>query len=818
MNSIKKCRFLNKILLTILFLFLGNYVFSQNKTYSIDISKSQKEIREGDLNLGGSDKDGNTIAVNNSYISYNNKPIIPVTGEFHFSRYPDKYWDESIKKMKAGGITMIATYIFWSLHEEKEGVFNWNGNRDVRKFISLCKANDMPVIIRIGPFCHGEIRNGGLPDWLISKPYSIRSNDPGYLEIVEKLYNEIGKQLKDLYFKDGGPLIATQIENEFQHSAAPWGLTYPDQPFDWTASDRDLGVTHVGVEVSKVANPYAEMGRDHMKILKALAIKAGIQTPLYTATGWGNAAIVEKGSLPVTAAYAYPTWTKGADISPFYLYTDMSKKPDYAPVSYNPQDYPVFPAELGSGIMSTYIRRPVVPAESMDALINRCLGSGANGLGYYMFHGGSTPKGEFFFNDEAFGYPKISYDFQAPIGEYGQVRPAFHRLKLIHFFLKDFGDLLAPMSLTLPEGNEKLKPEEVATLRYSVRADQNGRGFLFINNFQDDVITPDKNNLTVSIKTKNEVIDFPISIKTGDNAIYPFNLDVNGINLKYATAQLLVKGEDSATPYYAFFVHEGEQPVFVFSKSAGLKIKNSASTSILQTKNGWKVTASEKLNSEFVLELNGKKTRILILTNAMALKAYELEMESKKVLCFSDALAIQNKNDVEFLSLNHSDFNFSIYPKITFTPQITDGKLIRQKPESIFNDYSVSLPQVELKLDSNFTGSDKVQVKLPKLEKGLNDIFLNIDYIGDTGMAFINGVLVADDFYKGLNWNIGLKQFLSNGDYKEIQFYFRPIYATAPYLVDLKPASIPNFSKNKKVVDIRKVSLIPEYKTTVRFK
>lgn len=124
------------------------------------------------------------------------EPVIPVMGEFHYSRYPHEQWEEEILKMKAGGINVLPTYIFWSLHEEREGIFNWSGNRDIRKFFELCKKHDMNVMVRIGPFGHGEIRNGALPDWLFAKPLEVRSNDENYLFYVKCLYGEIAKQLE----------------------------------------------------------------------------------------------------------------------------------------------------------------------------------------------------------------------------------------------------------------------------------------------------------------------------------------------------------------------------------------------------------------------------------------------------------------------------------------------------------------------------------------------------------------------------------------------------------------------------------------------
>ncbi|MCK5462256.1 MAG: beta-galactosidase, partial [Bacteroidales bacterium] len=374
------------VLVNILLIIFPQAIRSQH-VYTLNIDIPEKDISHDHLKLGGTNFKGNSIEVNSYYLQVNNKPVLPVTGEFHFSRYPDKYWEESIRKMKAGGIDYIATYVFWSMHEETEGIFKWDGMNNLRKFIELCEKYEFDVIVRIGPFCHGEIRNGGLPDWLLGKPLTIRSNDPNYLFYVERLYEQIGKQLEGLLFRDGGPVIGIQLENEFQHSAAPWGLTYPGQPHDYTAAEQDRATTQEGVSVAEGDNPYAEMGNEHMRILKALALKAGLTVPLYTATGWGYAAIIENETLPVAAAYPFPTWAPEQP-SEFYLYKDLQKDPDYAPVRYQAENYPCIAAEIGGGIMNTYSRRPLIPPNSLDPMINRFLGSGANGIGYYMYHGG----------------------------------------------------------------------------------------------------------------------------------------------------------------------------------------------------------------------------------------------------------------------------------------------------------------------------------------------------------------------------------------------------------------------------------------------
>ena len=790
--------------------------------HEIDVNVPEPRFYSDHLKLGGTNSKGDKISVNNYFLSFNDKPYIPVTGEFHFSRYACQYWDESIRKIKAGGINTIATYVFWNIHEEKENVFNWKGDFDIRHFIELCAKYHMNVIVRVGPFCHGEIRNGGLPDWILGKALEIRSNDPKYLFYVERLYKNIGEQLKGLYFKDGGPIIGIQIENEYQHSAAPWGLTYPGQPLDFTASERDLTVTQEGVGVARGDNPYAELGNNHMSVLKALAVRAGMDVPIYTATGWGNAAIIPNESIPVTAAYAYPFWTPKRDLSPFFLYTDMHKNPDYSPVRYKAEDYPAFPAELGSGMSSVYSRRPIVVHKSFDAMINRCLGSGANGIGYYMYHGGSTPRGmNNYFSDEAYGLPKISYDYQSPIGEFGQVREGFQRLKLMHFFVHDFGVLLAPMVTVLPAEAAGITPGNISDLRYAVRVNKNS-GFVFLNNFQDDTITTDKKDIQLKIKTGKEEISIPehrgFDLISGENAIFPFNFNLGGALLKYATAQLMMKSGDTFNPYYVFFTPEGIKGEFSFSKS-GAKIENTLNTKIEANQYRWLVSCTNDL-AEFVVSAGGVKTRVLVINRALALKSYVINLNNKKYLFFSDAVILQENDSFTLLSTDKNNYNLSVYPKIERTPKISSGRISLLSNNKLMTSFSISQPEFSFRVKTEMVGQKKLVVDLPdSIPEGLNDIYLVIDYTGDTGMAFLNGELFADDFYKGIPWQIGLRKFLTTQTTRQFVFYFRPMYKNASYLVDLQPypSSIPDFGSQMTFLKINNTRFVPEYKTVISF-
>ena len=85
--------------------------------------------------------------------------------------------------------------------------------------------------------------------------------------------------------------------------------------------------------------------------------------------------------------------------------------------------------------------------------------------------------------------PKISYDYQAALGEFGQVRESYQRLKAIHFFVREFGDRLCRLATVLPEGASSIVPKDTKSLRYAVRTDGK-RGFLFLNNYQDHIVVP----------------------------------------------------------------------------------------------------------------------------------------------------------------------------------------------------------------------------------------------------------------------------------------------------------------------------------------
>ncbi len=438
--------------------------------------------------------------------------VCPVMGEIHYSRIPADEWQQEIRKMRDGGVTIIATYVFWSHIEEQEGIFRWDEQRNLRCFLEACKAEQMPVVLRLGPFCHGEVRNGGIPDWVFTKGCRLREQNPVFLSLAEKLYRQIFTQVQGLQWKDGGPVIAAQFDNEYR-------------------------------------------GRgEYLMALKQIALSVGFDLPFYTRTGWPELRTpVPYGEmLPLYGDYADGFWDKEvtegcgnyykafnfkAFRSSTAIGTDLLGKQE-AKLNKGDDAYPYFTCELGGGMATAYHRRPYVYPEDAYSMALVKLGSGSNLLGYYMYHGGTNPEGVLHTLNEVQtspgtannDLPVCTYDFQAPLGEFGQTYPQYYMLRPLHLFMQDFGETLAPMEAQFPAPQD-LKRGQDEALRWAVRI-QGDSGFVFVNNYERFCLLSAKKNMQLSLSS---VVLPRLTIPSGCMAIFPVNI----AGIRYATAQMV---------------------------------------------------------------------------------------------------------------------------------------------------------------------------------------------------------------------------------------------------------------------------------------
>lgn len=509
-----------EILLSAL-LFAAGSIFAQ---YKIDLGKVTPPTVKY-LQLGHSGPVGKEIRINNLYLEEGGIPQLPVMGEIHYNRMDSRYWRDALLKMKASGIDIVATYCIWSLHEEFEGELSWEGHLNLRRFIELCKELDMKVHLRFGPYCNAEIKNGGLPDWIVNNKNLItRSNDPLYLEYTRRWYQAVYDQVKGLLWKDGGPVMALQLENEY---------------------------VRPGMIVSHLLN------------LKKMAVEIGFDVPLYSMTHWMDSEYPKGEIVPYAGFYIEAPWTaSGKDEIPtsnfeFFTYnrlsdnigTDIIKiEGDVESLSGENNDSPFFTCEIGVGTTAFYQRRAVVPEEMAGENINLRLGCGANMMGYYMYTGGTNPVGKI--STYQSSDPRISYDYQAPIREFGTLGTVMQETKKYNYFMNDFGTALAPAVAYLPTTNQ-----DRDNLQWAVRLNGN-TGYLFCSNYLYKHSRKDYKNVQFSIKLKDETIRIPrqkVTVKNGTYFLWPFNQELSNVLLKYSTTQPVCSLKEGNNHTYFFF-------------------------------------------------------------------------------------------------------------------------------------------------------------------------------------------------------------------------------------------------------------------------
>lgn len=528
---------------------------------------------------------GKGYGYNSRYLIKDGRPWFPVMGEMHYSRYHDDLWEESLRKMKAGGIDVVSSYVIWIHHEEEKGIYEFTGCRNLRKFIMLCKKVGLSVILRLGPWAHGEVRNGGFPDWLMQKGeegMKLRTNDEHYLREVRSYWEQVFNEVNGYLYKEGGPIIGVQIENEYGH----------------------------------VGGLQGEEGEAHMRRLTKLAKQIGFQVPLYTATGWGGACIGDL--LPVMGGYCEAPWdqrTTELEANPNYVFSHVRNDSliacDYhveGQVTFDESQFPYLTAELGGGLQVTGHRRPVTSGADIGAMSLTKLGSGVALLGYYMYHGGSNPKGKLSTLQESKAtgapndLPEINYDFNAPIRQYGEISDSYREIKLLAYFLHDFGEEFATLEAEIIP--EHIKPEDVKSLRCSCRHDDE-HGYVFFNNYQRRRKMSSHQQVEFTGTYKQESVTFPkVDLPSGAYGFFPYKMKLGEAVLTCALA----------TPLCRLKTKEGDVYVFYGDYDPKFQWETEKKAEVLQLSreealNAWKVSLEEDyliLSDNFVWEEEGR--------------------------------------------------------------------------------------------------------------------------------------------------------------------------------------------------------------------
>ena len=306
----------------------------------------------------------------------NGQPFIVKAAEVHYPRIPRPYWEHRIQMCKALGMNTLCLYVFWNIHEQREGQFDFTGNNDVAACCRLAQKNGMYVIVRPGPYVCAEWEMGGLPWWLLKKKdIKLRERDPYFMERVKIFEEKVGEQLKPLTIQNGGPIIMIQVENEY-------GSYGEDKPY-----------------VSEI--------RDCLRSIY------GKELSLFQCDWSSN---FEKNGLDDL------TWTMnfgtGANIN-----DQFRRLGELRP------NAPKMCSEFWSGWFDKWgARHETRPAKDMVEGMDEMLSKGIS-FSLYMTHGGTSFGHWAGANSPGFAPDVTSYDYDAPINEYGHATPKFWELR-----------------------------------------------------------------------------------------------------------------------------------------------------------------------------------------------------------------------------------------------------------------------------------------------------------------------------------------------------------------------------------------------------
>lgn len=636
------------------------------------------------------------ITYNSNGFFKDGEPWFPVMGEFQYSRNDHRSWKSGIAKMKSLGINTVASYVIWIHHEEERGKFDFTENNHLRAFLEEIKQAGMLCCLRVGPWVHAEVRNGGFPDWLMESKFPLRCNHPQYLSEVKRFFLQIYEQCKGLFYEEGGPIYAIQAENEYI-TPRPFKQGYGDE---------------------------------HINTLIAMLKEIGFRVPVWFATGWGKAAIGD--ALPVWGAYSEAPWEgHGRELSPRggYVIADNPNDADIASdtgrkemlFTMSDKPYPFITVELGTGVQVTKQRRPIICGADCAAIAFCKLASGASALGYYVFHGGINPIGKLSSMQEyqdgsgrwGFGseLPELDYDFQAAISQYGRVTEMGKELKLWNYFVQEFADI-SQMPVVFPEDNP-IAADDLTHLRYSVRR-SGAQGYVFFNDYVRHYGMPDfvlNGKLAeLGILEDPENVS-PIILKNKQFFLFPYHMPT-----EYGTIRFI-----NATPFCRL---NGKYVFWAYDVSAVY------------------IDASQSV-----------RENILVLSREEALDAYKFTVCGREVLLFSNGELYEEDGrivgyfhgekrvkvvaDVQVSLNGWQNAGQSVYCKAGQKSSATATVQCRKETEE-YSEYTVSM-RYDTKEDDR--------------------VFLSVDFNADRIEFYIDDKKVLDKFYTGVPAEIELSRY-----------------------------------------------------------
>ena len=556
----------------------------------------------------------------------NGKRTFIKSGTIHYFRvFGEKEWFDRLAKMKAGGYNTVDLYFYWGFHEAQKDNFDFASYKNIYRLLEIARDLELFVIARPGPFINAEVSAGGIPYWFLKDKNVIHRNringdyvySSEYMEGLKKWYSTIIPIINKF-----DNVIAFQIENEYSTNGGEDG---------------------------------------YIKELYNLARENGVTVPISHNDAYCAGLYADCVDIYACDLYPYINPKTGWKDEPFAFDTLDNIEET---VRCFKEDAPVYIAELQAGWYDKwlgygydYIRKDM-GYEHINIMTKTALSQGVTMFNHYMCAGGTNISN--MASDEVY----TSYDFAAPISEFGEIRENFEKAKEINYFLDSF-------DLTQTENRDIdfIVPENCfAKKRYD-----------FINNCEWLFLR----NLNFA-----ETQIFGININSFDMKILPVNLQLNGCKILNSGLEIFVRLKSSANKDFVFLVIDEKNCIELEDENGNiqeisgdkkdfesLEIGNTTFIFLSYeiTNKTWKSDNKLIFNADFVYP-NGK---IAVDTNRCIMIFNPEEGFSKQTLC----------HDIEQEKIKLTDFEVSFCaPEIEKGYDYSLWKKVKQNEDGTLED------------------------------------------------------------------------------------------------------------------------------------
>ncbi|KAI3849823.1 hypothetical protein MKW98_026737 [Papaver atlanticum] len=317
---------------------------------------------------------GMTVEYDHRAVVIDGKRRVLMSGSIHYPRSTPEMWPDLIQKSKDGGLDVIETYVFWNSHEPVQNQFDFEGRNDLVKFVKTVADAGLYVHLRIGPYVCAEWNYGGFPLWLHFIPgIQFRTDNEPFKREMQKFTAKIVSIMKE--------------EKLFASQGGP-------------------------IILSQIENEYGNIDWAYKSAAKSyINWAAGMAISLDTGVPW---VMCQQPNAPDPIINT---------CNGFYCdqFTPNSVKK------------PKMWTENWTGWFQTFGGAvPYRPVEDIAFSVARFVQRGGTFQNYYMYHGGTN-----FGRTSGGPFITTSYDYDAPIDEYGLIRqPKWGHLKDLHKAIK----------------------------------------------------------------------------------------------------------------------------------------------------------------------------------------------------------------------------------------------------------------------------------------------------------------------------------------------------------------------------------------------